>query len=201
MRAYGVNKIRITSNLAGTSGIDLLQQNATDRRIHRAHVSRCLVRRVHDGGPGGETNFYLNNSFTRVLAGHQLKVGGQLARVNFLMDIDASQKGRWGFPVDVVLQPDRSSSAPTPSTPRSARPRMKRRSGITRSTCKTLAGRDSLTLNLGLLRRGHTITVGNGLVDARNARYLANGVAPLVEGQEGPQQRGSPARLRVGAHR
>ena len=32
MRAYyGVNKIRITSNLAGTSGIDLLQQNAVDR--------------------------------------------------------------------------------------------------------------------------------------------------------------------------
>ena len=43
--------------------------------------------------------------------------------------------------------------------------------------------RDSLTLNLGLRYDvDNTITVGNGLVDARNARYLANlGVAPLVE--------------------
>ena len=29
-------------------------------------------------------------------------MAGSSARVKFLMDIDASQKGRWGFPVDVV---------------------------------------------------------------------------------------------------
>jgi hypothetical protein len=42
---------------------------------------------------------------------------------------------------------------------------------------------EDLTLNLGLRYDvDNTITVGNGLVDARNARYLANlGVAPLVK--------------------
>ena len=43
---------------------------------------------------------------------HQLKVGGQLARVKFLMDIDASQKGRWGFPVDLAFNHRRSQQPP-----------------------------------------------------------------------------------------
>jgi len=103
MRAYyGVNKIRITSNLAGTSGIDLLEQNAGTGQFTERSYPGAAFGSSTTGGLEGETSFYLNNSLTRVMGKHQLKVGGQAARVTFLMDIDASQKGRWGFPVDLA---------------------------------------------------------------------------------------------------
>jgi hypothetical protein len=76
---YGVNKIRITSNLAGTSGIELLQQNASTGRFTERTYPGASYGSATTGGLEGETNFYVNESFTHVLSKHQLKVGGQLA--------------------------------------------------------------------------------------------------------------------------
>lgn len=183
MRAYyGVNKIRITSNLAGTSGIDLLQQNATTGRFTELTYPGAAFGSATTGGLEGETNFYLNDSLTRIMGKHQLKMGGQAARVKFLMDIDASQKGRWGFPVDLAYNtadpnsyPDTFNAAIGTATHEEAK------WNYALYAQDTWQVRDDLTLNLGLRYDvDNTITVGNGLVDARNARYLANlGVAPL----------------------
>ena len=183
MRAYyGVNKIRITSNLAGTSGLDLLQQNAATGRSPRAPIRAPRSVASTTGGLEGETNFYLNDSFTRVMGKHQLKVGGQLSRVNFLMDIDASQKGRWGISGRPRLQPADPNSHPDTFNAAIGTATHEEAKWNYASTCRT-RGRssDDLTLNLGLRYDvDNTITVGNELVDARNARTQANlGVAPL----------------------
>jgi outer membrane receptor protein involved in Fe transport len=185
MRAYyGVNKIRITSNLAGTSGLDLLQRNATTGQFTERTYPGASFGASTTGGLEGETNFYLNDSFTRVMDRHQLKLGGQAARVKFLMDIDASQKGRWGFPVDVVYSladpnshPDTFNAAIGTATHEEAK------WNYALYAQDTWQIRDTFTLNLGVRYDvDNTITVGNGLVDARNTRYLANlGVAPLVK--------------------
>ena len=101
--------------------------------------------------------------------------------MNFLMDIDASQKGRWGFPVDVVYNrvdpnshPDTFNAAIGTATHEEAK------WNYALYVQDTWQVHDDLTLNLGVRYDvDNTITVGNDLVDARNARYLANlGVAP-----------------------
>src|SRR5262245_52781833 len=180
---YGVNKIRITSNLAGTSGLDLLQQNLLTGRFTELTYPGASFGASTTGGLEGETNFYLNESFTRVAGRHQLKVGGQLARVEFLMDIDASQKGRWGFPVDVAYNradpnsyPDTFNAAIGTATDDEA----KWNYSVYAQDTWQLS--DRFTLNLGLRYDvDNTITVGNDLVDARNQRYTENlGVAPIL---------------------
>jgi hypothetical protein len=183
MRAYyGVNKIRITSNLAGTSGFDLLQQNATTGRFTEMAYPGAAFGASTTGGLEGETNFYLNDSFTYVAGKHQLKVGGQLSRVEFLMDIDASQKGRWGFPVDVAFNPaDPNSHPDTFNAAIGTATHEEAKWNYALYAQDTWQIGDAFTLNLGLRYDvDNTITVGNDLVDARNARYLANlGTAPL----------------------
>ena len=185
MRAYyGVNKIRITSNLAGTSGIDLLEQNALTGEFTERTYPGASFGASTTGGLEGETNFYLNDSLTRVMGKHQLKVGGQLSRVNFLMDIDASQKGRWGFPVDVFYNPaDPNSHPDTFNAAIGTATHEEAKWNYALYVQDTWQIHDDFTLNLGLRYDvDNTITVGNELVDARNARYLANlGVAPLVK--------------------
>lgn len=62
---YGVNKIRITSNLAGTSGIELLEQNASTGLFTERTYPGASFGASTTGGLEGETNFYINDSFTR----------------------------------------------------------------------------------------------------------------------------------------
>jgi outer membrane receptor protein involved in Fe transport len=185
MRAYyGVNKIRITSNLAGTSGIDLLQRNASTGVFTERTYPGASFGSATTGGLEGESNLYINDSLVTVRGKHQLKVGGQLARVKFLMDIDASQKGRWGFPVDRAY--DRSDPNAHPDTFNAAigtATHEEAKWNYALYAQDTWQVRDDLTLNLGLRYDvDNTITVGNGLVDARNARFMTNlGVSPLVK--------------------
>ncbi|MCA1585195.1 MAG: TonB-dependent receptor [Acidobacteria bacterium] len=183
MRAYyGVNKIRITSNLAGTSGLDLLEQNAATGTFTERTYPGASFGAATTGGLEGETNFYLNDSFTLVMGKHQVKIGGQLARVNFLMDIDASQKGRWGFPVDVAFnRADANSHPDTFNAAIGTATHEEASWNYAAYIQDTWQVRNDLTLNLGVRYDvDNTITVGNNLVDARNERFMTNlGVAPL----------------------
>ena len=206
MRAYyGVNKIRITSNLARHIRPRPAEQNAVDGTVHRAHLSRRIVWRVHDRRARRRDQLLPERLAD---AGHRQAPaqGRRTARAREVPDGHRRLAERpLGIPGRRRLQPSPIRTAiPTRSTPPSARPRTPRRSGTTRSTRRTRGrSRDNLTLNLGLRYDvDNTITVGNDLVDARNARYLANlGVAPLGKVKQGPQQRRAAPRLRLGAHR
>ena len=113
MRAYyGVNKIRITSNLAGTSGIDLLEQNALTGQFTERTYPGASFGASTTGGLEGETNFYLNDSLTRVMGKHQLKVGGQLARVNVPDGHRRVAERPMGISGRPRLQPGRSQQPP-----------------------------------------------------------------------------------------
>ena len=182
---YGVNKLYITCNLAGTYGLDLLDKNATagqyTERAHPGGSFGCSTT----GGLEGETNLYFHDTFMLVKGRHQLKFGGQLSRVHFFMDIDASQKGRWSFPTDRVFNindpasyPDQFNAAIGLATHDEAR---WNQSLFIQDTWQV---RDDLTLNLGLRYDvDNTILVGNDLVDARNDRYARDlaGARPLTK--------------------
>lgn len=178
---YGVNKLYITCNLAGTYGLDLLEKNAgTGAYTERTYPGGSFGCST-TGGLEGETNLYFNDTFMLVLGRHQVKVGGQVARVEFLMDIDASQKGRWSFPSDVVFTrtnaasyPDQFNAAIGTATYSEAR---WNQSLFVQDTWQA---RSNLTVNFGIRYDvDNTIMVGNDLVDERNARYVANlGVTP-----------------------
>lgn len=178
---YGVNKLFITCNLADTYGLDLLRKNATTgaytERTYPGGSFGCSTT----GGLEGETNLYVNDTFMWVFGRHQIKFGGQLARVEFHMDIDASQKGRWSFPSDVAFDirnpasyPDQFNAAIGTATHSEAR---WNQSLFVQDTWQV---RSDLSLNFGLRYDvDNTILVGNGLVDARNERYVQNlGVTP-----------------------
>jgi outer membrane receptor protein involved in Fe transport len=171
---YGVNKLYITCNLAGTFGLDLIRQNqATGEFTERTHPGGSFGCST-TGGLEGETNMYFNDTFTIVKGRHQLKFGGQLARVSFFMDIDASQKGRWSFPTDRVFNindplsyPDQFNAAIGTAT--HSEPTWNQ-SFFVQDTWQV---KPNLTLNLGLrYDLDNTILVGNDLVDERNARYV-----------------------------
>ena len=109
---YGVNKIRITSNLAGTSGLDLLQQNAVDRAIHRADLSRRLVRGVHDRRARGRDE-PLHQRLPRDRHGkHQLKVGGQLCAGQLPDGHRRLAEGPLGIPGGPRVRPSGSQQPP-----------------------------------------------------------------------------------------
>jgi hypothetical protein len=178
---YGVNKLFITCNLAGTYGLDLLKKNAVTGEYTESTYPGGSFGCSTTGGLEGETNLYFNDTFMWVLGRHQLKFGGQLARVAFHMDIDASQKGRWSFPSDVVFNINNPASYPDQfnaaiGTATYSEPRWNQ-SLFVQDTWQV---RTDLTLNFGLRYDvDNTILVGNDLVDARNARYVENlGVTP-----------------------
>lgn len=178
---YGVNKLFITCNLAGTYGLDLLQKNATTGQYTELTYPGGAFGCSTTGGLEGETNLYFNDIFMWVSGRHQVKFGGQLSRVEFLMDIDASQKGRWSFPTDVVFNinnpasyPDQFNAAIGTATYSEAR---WNQSLFVQDTWQV---RPELTVNLGLRYDiDNTIMVGNDLIDGRNARYVRDlGVDP-----------------------
>lgn len=177
---YGVNKLYITCNLAGTYGLELLNRNALNGRFTERSYPGGAFGCSTTGGLEGETKLFINNSFVLVKGNHQIKVGGQLARMGFFMDIDASQKGRWSFPVDRVFDindpasyPDQFNAAVGVATHSEA---TWNQSVFVQDTWQV---RPQLTLNLGLRYDvDNTILVGNDLVDARNERYVRDLGAP-----------------------
>src|SRR5436190_23991676 len=99
---YGVNKLVITSNLAGKYGEALINDIAHRGLYSEKNYPGAAFGASVTGGLEGETNFYVTDNFTLVKGNHQFKFGGQVARVTMYMDIDGSQKARWGFTSDRV---------------------------------------------------------------------------------------------------
>ncbi len=180
---YGVNKLVITSNLAGVYGLALLDGlKANPLWTERTYPGASFGAST-TGGIEGETNLYVIDNFMFVKGRHQFKVGAQLARVEFVMDIDASQKGRWAFDTDRVFNindpvsyPYQLSLAVGTATYIQAKWNY---SGFLQDSWQV---RNGLTLNLGLRYDvDNTILVGNELVDTYNQRFVSNfgGSAPL----------------------
>jgi outer membrane receptor protein involved in Fe transport len=180
---YGVNKLAITSNIAGVYGMDLLNGLASHPLWTESTYPGASFGSATTGGVEGESNFYVIDNFMFVKGKHQLKVGGQLARVEFVMDIDASQKGRWTFDRDVAFDIKNPASYPYQlslaiGTATYSEPRWNP-SAFFQDTWQVS---NALTLNLGLRYDvDNTILVGNELVPTYNQRFVENfgGTAPL----------------------
>ncbi len=180
---YGVNKLVITGNATGKYGLDLLQDVANRPLTTEKTYPGAAFGSATTGGIEGENNFYVIDNFMYVKGKHQLKFGGQLARVGFFMDIDASQKGRWSFRTDRVFSPNDPVSFPFQlSLAIGTATYFKPSWNPSVFAQDTWQVHNKLTLNLGVRYDvDNTILVGNELVDGYNERFVKNfgGAAPL----------------------
>lgn len=184
LRAYwGVNKLIITGNATGKYGLALLQDAANEPLTTEKSYPGAAFGSATTGGLEGENSLYVIDNFMYVKGRHQLKIGGQLARVGFFMDIDASQKGRWGFRTDRVFNSNDPTSYPfTLSLAIGTATYFKPSWNPSVFAQDTWQVRDGLTLNLGVRYDvDNTILVGNELVDNYNQMFVNNygGTAPL----------------------
>jgi Carboxypeptidase regulatory-like domain/TonB-dependent Receptor Plug Domain len=180
---YGVNKLIITSNIAGKYG-DALINDIPHRGLYsEKNYPGAAFGSSVTGGLEGETNLYFTDNFTLIKGNHQFKLGGQVARVTMYMDIDGSQKARWGFTSDRVFNINDPASYPTTLS-------------LAIGTAKDFEGhwngglfaqdtwqvRNNLTLNLGIRYDvDNSILTGDQFVDPYNERFVAafGGAAPL----------------------
>lgn len=180
---YGVNKLIITGNATGKYGLALLQDTANEPLTTEKTYPGAAFGSATTGGLEGENNFYVIDNFMYVKGHHQLKVGAQLSRVGFFMDIDASQKGRWSFRTDRVFNGNDPVSYPFQlSLAIGTATYFKPSWNPAVFVQDTWQVRDDLTLNLGVRYDvDNTIKVGNELVDTYNQRFVQNfgGAAPL----------------------
>jgi hypothetical protein len=182
---YGVNKLLITGNATGEYGLALLKDTANLPLTTEKTYPGALFGSASTGGIEGESNFYVIDNFMFVKGKHQLKVGAQLARVTFYMDIDASQKGRWAFSTDKVFSLADPTSYPYSlsyaiGTATYSQPSWNP-SVFAQDTWQIT---DALTLNFGVRYDiDNTIKVGNELVDAYNQMFVQSygGTAPLTK--------------------
>ena len=180
---YGVNKLLITGNAVGKYGLALLQDTAQEPLWTEKYYPGADFGSAVTGGLEGENNFYAIDNFMFVKGKHQFKIGVQMARVGFFMDIDASQKGRWYFRTDQVFNINNPVSYPYElslaiGTATYAKPSWN--PGV--FVHDTWQVRHDLTLNIGIRYDiDNTIKVGNELVDGYNTMFVKNygGTAPL----------------------
>ncbi|HEX2452727.1 MAG TPA: carboxypeptidase regulatory-like domain-containing protein [Vicinamibacterales bacterium] len=182
---YGVNKLIITSNLAGKYGDALINDIANRGLYSEKNYPGAAFGSSVTGGLEGETNLYFTDNLTFLKGKHQFKMGGQLAYVTMYMDIDGSQKARWGFTSDRVFNINDPASYPTTLS-------------LAIGTAKDTEGhwnggifaqdswqlRDDLTLNLGIRYDvDNSILTGNQFVDSYNQRFVSafGGAAPLTK--------------------
>lgn len=181
---YGVNKVSIASNLAGKGGHVLLQDTAnlglySEKTFPGAHFGSGSL-----GGLEGETNLYFIDNFSYTAGRHQLKIGGQVSRPTFFMDIDASQHGRWNFAADKAFDINDPTTYPymytlTLGTATDTEAHWNA-AAYGQDTWKV---REDLTLNLGVRWDADTsVTIGNQFVDGYNQRFVATyGGAPPIQ--------------------
>jgi outer membrane receptor protein involved in Fe transport len=188
LRTYwSVNKLLITGNATGKYGLALLQDAANEPLTTEKTYPGAAFGSATTGGLEGENNLYIIDNFMYVKGKHQFKIGGQLARVGFFMDIDASQKGRWSFRTDRVFNINDPTSYPfTLSLAIGTAQYFKPSWNPSVFAQDTWQVRDDLTLNLGVRYDvDNTILVGNELVDSYNQMFVKNygGTAPLSKVQ------------------
>src|SRR5207237_2766002 len=82
---YGVNKLIITSNIAGKYGDALINDVAHRGLYSEKNYPGAAFGSSVTGGLEGETNLYFTDSFTVVKGQHQFKLGRQLARLKTYM--------------------------------------------------------------------------------------------------------------------
>ena len=180
---YGVNKLFILGNKSGgLFGRDLIEQNA-DGRYSQSTYPGIAIGQTTTSGLEGETNLYLSDTFTFVKGNHQLKVGGDVARVTIFMDLDAAHKGRWTFPQDLVF--DLNNPASYPDTFSGAQGFAKWIEGAWNThffAQDAWQVSNSLTLNLGVrYDLDNTTQIGNSLIDSYNQRIIGRwGGAPVT---------------------
>jgi len=188
---YGVNKPLIGCNMAGgLGGLALLQADG------KMGQNGKFAQRTYPGanfgctgftGLEGEANLYLIDNFSFVKGRHQVKLGGQAARNTLYMDVEASHKGRWGFPADIAFDINNPASYPDTFSGNISL----YGAGVATHTAwspglfaqDTWQVNNSLTLNLGVRYDvDYTFLAGNEYVDAYNQRIVARfGGAPPAQ--------------------
>ncbi len=174
---YGVNKLVITSNLAGVYGLDVARGlNATTRCGPSGPIRAPRSGASTTGGVEGETNFYFIDNFMFVKGKHQLKVGGAAGARRVRHGHRRVAEGTLGVRRGPRLQ---TSTNPTSypyqlSLAIGTATYIAARTGTTSVFVQdTWQVRNDLTLNLGLRYDvDNTILVGNELVDAYNQRFV-----------------------------
>jgi hypothetical protein len=182
---YGVNLPAITSNIAGKYGQALLSDTANLGRYSEKSYPGIALGASSTGGIEGERMLNFTDNFTFIKGKHEFKVGVQLYRDTFVMNIDASQKGRWGFTSDKVFNINDPSSYPATYTiavgSASDEESHWNPSAYAQDTWRV---NRKLTLNLGVRYDvDNTILAGNQFVDAYNQRIISlfGGSAPLTK--------------------
>lgn len=180
---YGVNLPAITSNIAGKYGQALLSDTANLGRYSEKSYPGIATGASTTGGVEGERMLNFTDNFTFIRGSHEFKVGVQLYRDTFVMNIDASQKGRWSFNSDKVFNIKDPASYPSAYTIAigSAADEESHWNPSVYAQDTWRIGR-KFTLNLGARYDvDNTILAGNQFVDAYNQRIITlfGGSAPL----------------------
>ena len=181
---YGVNKPFINCNLANAGGAALLAKAPLGTYSSISYPGANFGCTSFTGLEG-EGNLTFTDNFALIRGNHRLKFGISLERLTMYMDVEASQKGRWGFPADAVFNLNDPNSYPSTYS-------------LNLGSGKDTAAHwnpgfffqdswhvlPSLVFNLGARYDvDFTILTGNNYVDAYNARIVAQagGNPPLQE--------------------
>ncbi|MGH9345947.1 MAG: TonB-dependent receptor [Vicinamibacterales bacterium] len=181
---FGVNKLYILGNWSGGLYGQRLVEANQDGRYSQSTYPGVAMGQTTTSGLEGETNLYLTENVVWVKGNHNMRFGGNVARVALSMDIDGSHKGRWSFPTDRVFNLNDPGSFPDSFS-----------GAIGLGTWFEHAwnynvffqdswrAHENLTLNLGLRYEiDNTIQIGNTLVDGYNNRVIARwGGGPVAQ--------------------
>ena len=182
---YGVNEPTITSNIAGKYGQALLSDTGNLGRYSEKTYPGIALGSSSTGGTEGETALTFADNFTYVRGAHELKFGAQIYRDTFIMNIDASQKGRWTFTSDKVFNINDTTSYPSAYTiavGTAADTESHWNPGFYAQD--TWRPNQKITFNIGLRYDvDNTILAGNQYVDSYNQRAVSiyGGTAPLTK--------------------
>ena len=195
---YGVNEVSIYSNLTHTTtgqwlgGAALLADTKdlglfSEKTFPGAHFGSGSL-----GGLEGETNMYFDDNFSIISGRHQFKFGGEISRPNMVMNIDASQHGRWNFNQDLAFNINNPASYPYQYLVTVGVPNIQEAhydgSLYAQDTWRV---RDNLTLNLGVRwDMDNSLTTGDQYVDGWNKAFIARyGYGGPVENKVAPDRR------------
>lgn len=182
---YGVNEVSIDSNLAHKGGQALLQDTADLGLYSEKTYPGAAFGSSTTGGLEGETNLYFIDNFSLIKGSHQLKFGGQIAALKMIMDIDASQKGRWYFNTDLAFDPANPASYPYQYMLAIGTAKdIETHPGVGLYFLDDWKVSSGLTLNLGVRYDiDYTLTAGNQFVQGFNQRFVASqgGAPPLTQ--------------------